>query len=116
MRLTPTQRAAVVRRQAQLLGEGQAVTRAQVTAELFSVRKPSPIDIVVSVLPPAVEPAPAPVDQEVTFEVAAARLRLTASTVRQYCAPSKGRLRRLGHGVSLDSIRSFEGRQAQLFT
>ncbi|EIV92950.1 hypothetical protein FraQA3DRAFT_2623 [Frankia sp. QA3] len=55
----------------------------------------------------------APVDQvpdsAVSFADAAARLGLSTGTVHRYCAPSSGKLRRVGTGVSLASVEALAG-------
>ncbi|WP_261554206.1 hypothetical protein [Frankia tisae] len=129
--LTPTQRAAVRIAMARAFGEDRLVTREQITRELYGTPTVvtngiTPTDVAATLAPPLapVFVAPvvpdhqgddvvrrdAPVDQApdsvVSFADAAARLRLSIGTVRRYCAPSSGKLRRVGTGVSLASVEA----------
>ncbi len=126
MRLTPTQRAAVVIELARRLGEGRPVSRADVVRDLYGAFTLAPArtdpDSVVTLAPPPAPLAPlfveppaldngqdhddVPPDAVVSFVEAAARLGLSVATVRRYAAPSSGKLVRLGAGVSLASVAS----------
>ncbi len=131
MRLTSTQRAAVMVRLCYELGSGRPATRADIIRDLFgaptvATNGITPTDVAVTLAPPLapVFVAPvvpdhqgddvvrrdAPVDQApdsvVSFADAAARLGLSIGTVRRYCAPSSGKLRRVGTGVSLASVEA----------
>ncbi|ONH61297.1 hypothetical protein CcI49_06825 [Frankia sp. CcI49] len=105
VRLTPTERARVIQRQAQQLGDGAPVSRAQVLAELRAGGAGSAGDGPVS---PPVTPDAAP-DAVVSFAAAAAELRVSVATVRRYAAPSSGKLVRLGDGVSAASLGALAG-------
>ncbi|WP_205446814.1 hypothetical protein [Candidatus Frankia alpina] len=127
-RLTPTRRAAVMVRLCYELGSGRPATRADIVREMFgaptvAISGISPTDVAVTLASPVfVAPAApdhqgddvvsrdAPVDQApdsvVSFADAAARLGLSIGTVRRYCAPSSGKLRRVGTGVSLASVEA----------
>ncbi len=124
MRLTPTQRAAVVIEQARRLGEGRPVSRADVVRVLFGqpdvaldrtesgpvVTLAPPLALVPLFVQPPVtdghqdhggEDEP---DTVASFADAARRLGLAVATARRYAAPSAGKLVRLGTGVSLASV------------
>lgn len=111
---------------ARALGEGRPVTREQIIRELYGAPVPAAPgrpDVVVTptrLAPLFVEPPigpdvtpdgpdahldPAP-DSAVSFAEAAERLGVTVGTVRRYAAPSSGKLRRLGTGVTLASVES----------
>lgn len=104
--LTPRQRAQVRQAMASALGAGQTVTRDQVAAELFgaTAAKASHVAERPATCDDAAVTPDVTTDEEVTIPDAAARLGLKAQSVRRYLAPSSGKLRRLGAGVSLRSI------------
>ncbi|MCM3920726.1 helix-turn-helix domain-containing protein [Frankia sp. AiPs1] len=125
MNLTPTQRAAVRIAMAHRLADGLPVTREQLVRKLFgppviAVATVRPVEVatlapslaVVFVEPPPVTPDVTPdgvdvhPDQVITFTEAARMTGLSVGTVRRYCAPSSGKLRRSGTGVSLASIEA----------
>lgn len=131
-RLGPTQRAAVRIAMARAFGEGRPVTREQVIRDLYGtptldVPAPAcnndaqahtvtPTLAVVFAAPPPVTPDVTPdwldahpdqdPDSAVSFVEAARMTGLTVGTVRRYAAPSSGKLRRLGTGVSLASVEA----------
>ncbi len=121
MRLTPTQRAAVVMRLAYETGRGgPPMSRADLVARMFPTPDATPDRLMTSSndgqayavedgtsapIPGADRPAPAP-DVEITFAAAAARLGVAVATVKRYVRPSSGRLVRMGDGVSLASVEA----------
>lgn len=114
-RLTATQRARVRQALASALGTGRPATRADVIAELFdSLATIGTTCISVTLIasrPEAPVIPDATADTVVSFADAAARLGLTADTIRRYAAPSSGKLCRLGSGVSLASVTALMARR-----
>lgn len=116
-RLTPTMRARVRQTLARRLGDGQAVTRAEVLAELYPppppaapVAVPAPVGFSVALVPTQPRPVPAPrPDRAVSVSEAAGRLGYSEATIRRYLTPSSGKLVRLGDGVSLASVEALAG-------
>ncbi|MCM3921717.1 hypothetical protein ND748_08575 [Frankia sp. AiPs1] len=126
-RLTPMMRAAVMIRLCHELGEGRPATREQIIRDLYGApivanNADTPTDVAVTLAPEVAPVFVAPtvpdhqdviVDQEpdiaVSFADAAARLGLSIGTVRRYCAPSSGKLLRVGIGVSLASVDALAG-------
>jgi hypothetical protein len=95
--LTPRQRAAVRKALAAAIGDGQPASRHDVTRDLFGARPSTPA---VKLTTP---------DTAVGLADAAARLGVSVNTVKRYLAPSSGKLRRLGDGVSLASLQVLAG-------
>jgi hypothetical protein len=106
------------------LGEGLAVTRREVRADLEAWRvraglAPAPAAPAAPAEPAPAAPTPAPPlrlvhpDRALTLAEAAARLGATEATVRRYLAPSAGRLARLDGGVSAASVTAYEARRAE---
>ncbi|WP_261555534.1 hypothetical protein [Frankia tisae] len=127
-RLTPMMRAAVMIRLCHEVGQGRPATREQIVRELYgaptvATNAATPTDVAVTLAPEVAPVFVAPTvpdhqdvsrdvqepDIAVSFADAAARLGLSISTVRRYAAPSSGRLRRLGTGVSLASVEALAG-------
>ncbi|EIV90823.1 hypothetical protein FraQA3DRAFT_0229 [Frankia sp. QA3] len=123
IRLTPTQRAAVMIRLAYEAGRGgPPVSRADLIDRMFPTPDPPPdipatgINIRQADEGGGSDPAPAPPpdlpadsrtrpgDVEITFAAAAERLGVTVATVKRYARPSSGRLVRMGDGVSSASV------------
>ncbi len=127
MTLTPTQRAAVIVRLCHELGSGRPATRADIIRDLFgapivATNGVTPTDVAVTLASPLAPVFVAPTvpdhqdvivdqvpDSVVSFADAAARLGLSVGTVRRYCAPSSGKLRRVDTGVSLASVDALAG-------
>lgn len=131
--MRPLERARYRKALAAALGEGRRVTREQILAELGATNTPvTPgpgTPTAVQSAPPAPVPALAvaflapdvvtpdagtvtPPDMVVSFATAAARLGVSESSARRYAAPSLGKLRRVGVGVSLASVVELANRKA----
>ncbi len=118
MRLTPTQRAALMIRLAYESGRGgPPVSRADLIARMFPAPVPAQSAPATSINvhqahedggsdpAPVLPPGPPP-DVEVSYADAAARLGVAVSTIKRYIRPSSGRLVRMGDGVSAASVEA----------
>lgn len=114
MRLTASQRAAVMIRLAYEAGRGgPPVSRADLIAQMFPVADPGADKSATSINVGQVHedggPDPAPVlppDVEISYAAAAERLGVAVATIKRYARPSSGRLVRMGDGVSAASVEA----------